>query len=208
MKIVGRVYRFYTDSRRARLPVLHKRLAHQRFILYHSRWLTRPIKPENPLASLSALGFYTVSKYSPLSCIRYLLRLIFSVVIMDTSKSKRSFRLARTLLTLSIGIILHRNKQHNRTEKEALRIRKRLILRLLKRDLSERKFQRSFQTNRKTFNRLLSLLRSGLELDSKQALRSSGGLVYPDVRLTVTLRFLASSYLDSMILFGLSLSVF
>lgn len=86
-------------------------------------------------------------------------------------------------------------------------IRRRRSLDLVVRDLSPREFQRAFRMNRDVFNKLLSLLLTDLNRDRKQGLRSSGGCVDPDVRLAITLRLLAgASYLDIMMLFGLSVS--
>jgi DDE superfamily endonuclease len=54
---------------------------------------------------------------------------------------------------------------------------------------------------------LLNVIRPDLECDAEMALRSSGGRIVPEVRLALSLRLMAgASYLDDMILFGISRS--
>lgn len=60
---------------------------------------------------------------------------------------------------------------------------------------------------RATFDKMLSLLLTGVESDGARALRSFSGRVDPDARLALSLRLLAGkSYLEFMMLFGISRS--
>lgn len=75
------------------------------------------------------------------------------------------------------------------------------------RDLSPREFQNAFRTPKDTFEQLHIQLCPALERDVLQGLRSSEGSVKLDVRLAVLLRMWAgASYLDTIMLFGLSSS--
>jgi hypothetical protein len=75
------------------------------------------------------------------------------------------------------------------------------------RDLSDGDFRRVFRMQRNTFSSLLNVIRPDLERDEVMALRSSGGRIEPENRLALTLRLLAgASYLDAMMLFGISRS--
>jgi hypothetical protein len=57
------------------------------------------------------------------------------------------------------------------------------------------------------FTSLLEVLLPDLQRDAAMVLRSSGWRIDPEIRLALTLRILAGgSYLDSMMLFGISLS--
>jgi hypothetical protein len=60
---------------------------------------------------------------------------------------------------------------------------------------------------RHTFSSLLNVLRPDLERDAEMALRSSGDRIVPEVQLALFLRLMAvASYLDAMMLFGISRS--
>ena len=64
--------------------------------------------------------------------------------------------------------------------------------------------------SKESFLELLDLAREGLERDEIQGLRSSyGGVVSPELRLSMTLRWLAGgSYVDIAIIHGVAISTF
>jgi hypothetical protein len=115
---------------------------------------------------------------------------------------------------MSIGLLLlcaalhyirrRRNAPH--TRRASLR-RVRPCLSTVVRDLSEREIRRVFRMQRSTFTSLLSIILPDLLRDVGMALRSFGGRIVPEIRLALTLRLLAgSSYLDTVMLFGISRS--
>jgi hypothetical protein len=71
-------------------------------------------------------------------------------------------------------------------------------------------WKRFYRMSKESFLELLDLAREGLERDEIQGLRSSyGGVVSPELRLSMTLRWLAGgSYVDIAIIHGVAISTF
>jgi hypothetical protein len=71
-------------------------------------------------------------------------------------------------------------------------------------------WKRFYRMSKESFLELLDLAREGLERDEIQGLRGSyGGVVSPELRLSMTLRWLAGgSYVDIAIIHGVAISTF
>jgi hypothetical protein len=121
--------------------------------------------------------------------------------------SSHKQRLSCGLLLLCAGLYIIRRRRKALYSRGASIRRTRLCLSTVVRDLIESEFRRVFRMQKSAFISLLEVLLPDLQRDAAMALRSSGGCIDSEIRLALTLRILAGgSYLDSMILFGISRS--
>ena len=121
--------------------------------------------------------------------------------------SSRKQRLSCGLLLLCAGLYIIRRRRNALCSRGASIRRTRLCLSTVVRDLSECEFRRVFRMQKSAFTSLLEMLLPDLQRDTAMALRSSGGRIEPEIRLALTLWILAgASYLDAMMLFGISRS--